>query len=255
MNTIQIVFSPTGGTAAAADAVTASWPEPGTTIDLTDTKLDYSAISIQPDDLVLIAMPSYGGRAPGLAMRRLSLISGNGAKCAILCVYGNRAYEDTLLELSDAAKDCGFTVIGATVAVAQHSIIPDVAAGRPDASDLQELTLFGREILEKAEKGGSPVAAQIPGSRPYKKSASMPPFIPKATRACNSCGTCAANCPTGAIDKEHPRKGDSSSCVSCMRCVKICPNDARKVNGALLAVASMALKRAAAGHKDNELYL
>ncbi len=68
-------------------------------------------------------------------MERLKQIAGNGAKCTLVCVYGNRAYEDTLVEMEDAAATSGFRVIAAIAAVAEHSIIPRYAANRPDASD------------------------------------------------------------------------------------------------------------------------
>ena len=52
----------------------------------------------------VIAVPSYGGRVPQVAVDRISEIKGNGAKAVLLCVYGNRAYEDTLTELEDSAE-------------------------------------------------------------------------------------------------------------------------------------------------------
>ena len=49
-------------------------------------------------------MPAFGGAAPQLALDRLSRIRGNGALCVIAAVYGNRAYEDTLVLLEDYAQ-------------------------------------------------------------------------------------------------------------------------------------------------------
>ena len=68
-------------------------------------------------------MPAFGGAAPQLALDRLSRIHGNGALCVIAAVYGNRAYEDTLVLLEDYAQTAGFQVIAAVSAVAEHSII------------------------------------------------------------------------------------------------------------------------------------
>ncbi len=66
MNYYQLVFSPTGGTKKVADAITVSWKNV-INIDLSDRNLDFEKISIQPDDLALIAMHSYGGLAPKIA--------------------------------------------------------------------------------------------------------------------------------------------------------------------------------------------
>lgn len=81
--------------------------------------------------MVLIAMPSFGGRAPAIAIERLRKIKGNGAKCTLISVYGNRDYEDTLVEMEDAAKECGFQIVAAIAAVAEHSIMPQYASSRP----------------------------------------------------------------------------------------------------------------------------
>ena len=98
-----------------------------------------------------------------MAIERLKKIRGNGAKCTLVCVYGNRAYEDTLVEMEDAAKMCGLQVIAAIAAVAEHSILPQYASNRPDASDEKQLVNFADQIADK--DGG---AVSIPGNRPYK---------------------------------------------------------------------------------------
>ena len=104
MNVVEIVFSPTGGTEKVAHIIGGHWSKNTVRIDLCDSKIDFTGCNIAKDDMVLIAMPSFGGRAPAVAIERLKLISGNGAKCTLVCVYGNRAYEDTLVEMEDAAK-------------------------------------------------------------------------------------------------------------------------------------------------------
>ena len=119
MKYAQIIFSPTGGTKAAAEAVTARWDGPVETVDLCTPPGAPAEASFAPEDLALIAMPSYGGRVPALAAERLGKLQGNGAACVLLCVYGNRAYEDTLAELQDLAERQGFRVFAAIAAVAE----------------------------------------------------------------------------------------------------------------------------------------
>ncbi len=123
MKYIQVVFSPTGGTQKVADIILSEWSKNIESIDLSKPNTDFSRYSFCPDDCALIALPSYGGRVPSLAAERLSQVRGNGARCVLLCVYGNRAYEDTLVEMEDIAKACGFIVIAALSAVAEHSIM------------------------------------------------------------------------------------------------------------------------------------
>jgi len=253
MKAVQIVFSPTGGTQKVVDSILKEWEMPVTKVDLTDPALDPAAIPLGKEDIVVAAVPSFGGRVPGLAAERLGRLRGNGAWSVIVCVYGNRAYEDTLVELQDILQQAGFRVAVAVSAVAEHSIIHQYAAGRPDPADQEELAQFGKEILEKAASGGDTLPS-LPGNRPYKKSGGGG-LVPKAGRDCIGCGACAANCPAQAICKDDLRNTDSQKCISCMRCVVQCPESARKVNSAMVAAAALALKKACSERKANELFL
>lgn len=169
MSFYKLIFSPTGGTEKAAAAIARAWSQPVETIDLSDPGHDFSTYAFGDGDIVLIAVPSFGGRVPKLAAERLSQIRGGSAACILVCVYGNRAYEDTLAELEDIAEACGFRVIAAISAVAEHSILHQYAAGRPDAEDMETLGVFSKQIQEKLARSGISQKPAIPGSRPYKK--------------------------------------------------------------------------------------
>ncbi len=248
MNIVKIVFSPTGGTEKVAHIIGRAWCENVEKIDLSDPKTDYSKCEISQEDMVLIAMPSFGGRAPAVAVQRLKQIAGNGARCVLVCVYGNRAYEDTLAEMEDAAKACGFRVIAAVAAVAEHSIISKYATGRPDVADEAQLTDFASRILQQDGE-----AVSIPGKRPYRKAGGAG-LVPKVTKNCIKCGLCAEKCPVGAIVPET-FAADSKKCISCMRCVKQCPHNARQVSKTMVSAAALALKKACSVRKENELFL
>ena len=253
MNYAQVVFSPTGGTMRVAQAITKGWNKEVTTVDLTDTAQDFSQYVFQPDDLLLIAIPSYGGRVPALAADRIAKVPGNDAGGVLVCVYGNRAYEDTLVEMQDIAQSCGLRPIAAIAAVAEHSILHQYATGRPDADDLPVLQSYSSKILQKFQSGDHN-ALSLPGNRPYKK-AGGGGMIPHATSACVNCGLCAKQCPAQAISREDIRKTDGKACISCMRCVVQCPHSARKINGAMAAAAAMALKKACSVRRECELFL
>lgn len=257
MNVVEIVFSPTGGTQKVAQIISEQWNGEAKRIDLSDHQKDFSKCRIEKQDMVLIAMPSYGGRAPAVAIERLKQIDGNNAKCTLVCVYGNRAYEDTLVEMKDAARESGFRVIAAVAAVAEHSIMPQYAKSRPDASDRKQLMDFASKITDDSNsnvvinKEENVVA--IPGNRPYKKAGGAG-LVPKQDKSCTKCGLCAKNCPVCAIS-EADYRADSKKCISCMRCMKQCPINARKVNGVMVSVAAMAIKKACLTRKENELFL
>ncbi len=254
MNCTLITFSPTGGTEKAARLLCSALGAECSAIDLTDREFRGADIPADNNTTAVIAMPSFGGRVPALAAERLKKVRGNGAPCVLLCVYGNRAYEDTLVEMEDLAKECGFTVAAAVAAVAEHSIMHQYATGRPDSVDEKNLTEIGSKIAAKLASPLNENGFIIPGSRPYKKAGGVG-IVPKASSDCVECGLCAKQCPAGAIDKNNLKTADKSKCISCMRCVVKCPHEARKINSVMIAAASMAIKKACEVRKECELYL
>lgn len=249
MKQYKIIFSPTGGTAKVADAITEKWNDLET-IDLSDNNKDYN-ISLENDALALIAMPSYFGLAPQIALDRLAKIKANHANCVVAAVYGNRAYEDTLIQMKDYAEKSGFQVIAAISAIAEHSIIRTYASCRPNANDVKQLCEFGERILEKASKNSDDIS--VPGNRPYKKAGAG--MVPKANSSCNTCGVCAKSCPAGAIDPANPRVSDKTKCIGCMRCVSVCPKSARSVNPLMTKIAAFAIKKSCSEPKENNLII
>lgn len=244
----KLFFSPTGGTRRVLDAFAGGWQGDFQEIDLCEREGGFHR-AFTAGDVCLVAVPSYGGRVPGAAVQRLSQMTGGGASAVLLCVYGNRAFEDTLVELSDVLTQAGFRCRAAVAAIAEHSIAHQYAAGRPDAEDCAELRAFAAKI--RAGWRDAPVS--LPGNRPYKAYHAIP-MPPKAGKDCNGCGLCAAKCPIGAIDPADPRKtGDT--CISCMRCIAVCPRGARKLNPVKQAAVSAMLKPLASDRKKNELFL
>ena len=168
MKLYNITFSPTGGTRKAAALLIEGLEGEVCQVDLTDSRLDPGSVTMTEEDVAVISVPSYGGRVPAVAVERLTALKGGGARAVLVCVYGNRAYEDTLVELEDAAKQAGFRVIAAVAAIAEHSIARQFATGRPDEQDAQQLAGFARQIRDKIAAGNCAEPA-IPGNRPYKK--------------------------------------------------------------------------------------
>lgn len=253
MKIYQITFSPTGGTKKVSEILTNALDGEVIQVDLTNSKTDYHSVELTQEDLAVIAVPSYGGRVPSVASERLNMINGNGARAVLICGYGNRAYEDTLVELQDVTKQSNFQVIAAITAIAEHSIARQFASGRPDSKDSHQLSVYAEQIKEKISNGNNNEPA-IPGNRPYKKTGGAG-MIPKPNKDCIKCGVCAAECPVQAIDYNNPKKVNSNTCISCMRCVYVCPHSARKINPVMLSAAGLMLKKVCSDRKECELFL
>ena len=217
-----------------------------------DKAADILLPHIQEEDLAVISMPVFAGRVPALAVERLRMVNPHGAKCVVVAVFGNRAYDDALFEMQDVATEMGFRVIAAVGAVAEHSIIRKYGKGRPDADDEQTLRRFAADIMKKAE-GTDCAMPELPGNRPYKKGGKVP--HPKGRRGCNRCGICARQCPADAIPLSDPKTVDTAKCISCMKCVSVCPTGVRSIGAVMNFLATQGLKKVCATRKENELYI
>lgn len=251
MSTYSIYFSPTGGTKRVMDCLAQGWDK-AEALDLSDPTTDYSSFSFGAEDLCLIGVPSFGGRVPQTAVERLGKMKADRTPAVLVCVYGNRAYEDTLLELSDTLTAAGFRPRAAVAAIAEHSIMHQFAAGRPDEADARELAEFAERIkvslMEDADK-----ELTLPGNRPYKLFGGT--LKPSVTESCTGCGICAKVCPVQAISVDNPKNPAEERCISCMRCVAVCPDGGRVVDGKLLEGLVSRIGKALEGHKENELML
>lgn len=253
MSSCKIVFSPTGGTEKVLDVLSGELGDKFVKVDISDSKTKFENIILSKEDIALVAVPSYSGRVPAVAVERLSRIRGNGAKAVLVCVYGNRAFEDTLVELYDCVTASDFRVVAAVAAIAEHSIARKYASGRPDMEDAGRLKSFAQAIREKIASEDYSVP-ELPGNRPYRKPGNLS-IVPKVTSGCTECGICAFKCPVGAIDKEHPSKVDKKLCISCMRCVAVCPHNARKIDALHRVAADFMLKKVCHTRKECELFI
>ena len=241
-------FSPTGSTKKIADAIAAGF---NTTIEEMDlTRADATA-TLGEKDAVMAVLPVYGGRVPQISLERLSALKGSGQKAVAVVVYGNREYEDALLETKDALEAGGFQVIAAGAFIAEHSIVRSIANRRPDAEDQTLCRQCAADVMAKADDA---VSVQVPGNTPYK---ALKPaaFHPAASENCTKCGVCAQQCPVCAIPMDDPSQTNNDLCINCMRCVEACPQHCRALPDAFLTMVTQMLNENAAGYKKPAIFL
>lgn len=202
-----ICFSPTHTSRAIAGAVadgmartrcgagaTASCPCIVRTLDLTLDRSD-EPIILTSGETVVLGAPVYAGRVAPEAVRRLKRIqvaAGASIPAIVTVTYGNRDYEDALVELYDLALSMGLTPFAAGAFIGEHSYSTPgmpVAEGRPDSMDLADASIFGGECARKLESPGAFAPFHIKGNRPYKEP-SRPASSPAAAHPSGS-GTAA----------------------------------------------------------------
>ncbi len=214
-------------------------------------------INFVDNELTAFGVPVYSGRVPSIVVEALNKFRGKQTPAVVVVVYGNREYDDALLELKNIVENNGFKVISGGAFVAEHSIFPLVANGRPDKQDKGKAVEFGKAIValyEKCENLASLSGITVKGNNPYKEAKSIP-LKPTGNRRCNQCGICVKACPAQAISLEQPRKTDKTRCISCAHCIQVCPQKARRFGGLLYKIAGRKFISAyATTRKEPELF-
>ena len=192
------------------------------------------------DDLVIFGTPVYAGRVPNVLLKYLATIQGNGALAVPVVLFGNRNFDDGLIELRDILENTGFHTVAAAAFVGEHSFSKALAAGRPDADDMKEALAFAGKVAEKVKglpEGEVPAPVEVEGvPHPYqgyyqprdRKGVSIDIRKVKSlvSDACDDCKICADVCPMGSISHENVREY-TGICIKCGACIKKCPKQAR----------------------------
>ena len=241
-------FSPTGGTKKSGKILACELAETVNEIDLADK----NAVPAS-SDIVLVAAPVYGGRIPQLVSDKLAKLDGNGKKAITAVVYGVRAYDDALLELNDVMKNSGFEVVASAALVAQHSMVPEVGASRPDKADEAEIIQYAKRVADILKEDKTS-ALSVPGNYPYKPGMKTS-ATPISLSECTGCGNCASLCPTEAISvTDTAVTTDIEKCIMCMACVANCPAHSRILPPQIRAGLTQKLSVFKDVRRENEFY-
>lgn len=250
-----VSFSPTGGTSRIVRLLA---DEMGERLHIPVEEIAYTlpaerekVYTFAADELLILGTPVYAGRIPNKILPDVDRsFEGNGTLAVAVSVFGNRNYDDGLMELALLLENHGFCVAAAAAAAARHAFSDDIGAGRPDKQDEKELRVFARKAAEKirefsgeekivsGNKAACGVSAlQITGHNPVGpyytplRADGQPAKFLKAKpvtdeNLCNRCGTCAQVCPMGSISRED-LSVVNGICIKCQACIRSCPAQAK----------------------------
>lgn len=208
-------------------------------------------------NLLIAGAPVYAGRLPVRAARAFAMLRGTQTPAIAVSVYGNRDYDDALVELQDCVESQGFKAVAAAAFVGRHCIFPAVATDRPDAADMQKAADFARRCASLL--AGTPDVASLPalkvkGNRPYKQGGAST-FCPTGDASlCTGCLTCVRLCPAEAISAADPCATDAAKCMACGRCIVVCPHGARMFRGDAYAAFGTKFVAAFSARKEPEMF-
>src|SRR4030042_1952253 len=236
-------FSPTGTTRKVLEGIAGTiGAESIQHIDLTRPDILAREIPGRKEGLVILGAPVYAGRIPVEAGERFMKLKGNDVPAVVIAVYGNREYDDALIELRDIALKQGFKPVAGGAFIGEHSFTSEetpLAAGRPDGQDIEIARDLGQKIavkMKEIEKPSDIPGLSVPGNIPLRERHQIEKIPPETdTSLCVMCLTCVGVCHTEAITYNEEILTETDSCILCCACVKSWPTTARQINNPMIS--------------------
>lgn len=197
-------------------------------------------LEFKENDLVICGTPTYAGRIPNVMLPYYkNNIKANGALAIPVVLYGNRNFDDSLIELRNTMQENGFYTIAGAGFIGEHAFSYTLGAGRPDDKDMAIAAEFVDKVVEKIKnmtdipkepikvRGNDPIRPYYMPKDKNEHAIDILKVKPKVdTSKCTNCKTCAHVCPLASIDFDDITKY-VGKCIKCDACIKKCPEHCR----------------------------
>lgn len=207
--------------------------------DFTPPQMRKEGVVFGADEIVIFGIPTYAGRIPNVLLKYLATVKSEGSLAVPVALYGNRNFDDSLIELRNLLEENGFHTVAGAAFIGEHSFSKVLGKNRPDEKDMMIAGDFARKTAEKIKlitdisaltpvevKGETPIRNYYqPGDRKGNP-IDIRKVLPKTKENCINCGICAEVCPMGSISKENVREL-TGICIKCGACSKACPVGAK----------------------------
>ncbi len=257
----SVYYSPTRTSKKSADTIASVFAEEFESMDVTMKECELSRNEFTSSDVVVFGAPVYSGRLFRGSVEAFKQLKGNNTPCIVTVTYGNRHYDDALLELADLVTEQGFIPIAGAALIGEHTF-GEIQMGRPNQEDLEEDKRFAKKVkcyIEETEiETGEKIEwkkIHLPGNTPYKEGGNGGGFRPSTLDTCVDCGLCAKRCPMQAIDYTDVSKINNDTCISCFRCIKACPVQAKICDSEAYITFAEGFTKRLAERRENEYFL
>lgn len=266
-----VYFSGTGTTRRTVERIASGLAEklalPVEKVDFSRPQVRQQELRFDAADLVVFGTPVYAGRVPNVLLPFLQeKIVGGGALAVPVVLFGNRAYDDALMELRNILAADGLHPVAAAAFVGEHSFSRTLGQGRPNENDEALMDEFAAKTADLVRR--LPTAPEKPvavgGQEPLR------PYYTPRDRAgnhinilkvkpktdmtrCGGCGLCAEMCPMGSIDPTDV-SAVRGICIKCCACVKGCPTGAKYFDDAGYLYHQHELEAQYARPAENEVF-
>jgi ferredoxin len=199
--------------------------------------------SLDGCDGVIFGFPVFSSFAPSVINEWLPTLSGKGTKCATFFTYGGRTSAYAHFHTSLLLKQADFRLLLTAEFLGRHSFNVggwQVLSDRPDEGDFSVAREFAGLAMERFSRdealvlmlqkpfGYPQVMAELQNTpRPTERHWTNPL---RTAEDCSMCRNCETECPAGAFDADTGLS-DPGTCIGCMHCVYICPDEVVHVPG------------------------